>query len=317
MSPETDRTTAPGSQAPAPDPAVSRRTLRTIGVAAVVVLGVLLLAGLLPRLAREKCQQEAAASPAAPRVSVAAVKRGPPEVELALPASIQAMVEAPIYARAEGYVRRRLVDIGDTVTRDQLLAEISSPELDQQVLEAEASLRRSRSAQRLLLALMDRLERLLLDPIRAIAAEADATPTDRLSRILTHHLRIVLEHDSLPILLLAEASASGDPTLVARMQAIFNPYWALLRELLAHVCLTGRTRASKTAHAARATGRPPAIGPESLALLLLGVSAALAIQHRLQPDRRIDAQAVDEVAPWLITAISGISAPDPSRRTRR
>ncbi|MFO7693561.1 MAG: efflux RND transporter periplasmic adaptor subunit [Vicinamibacterales bacterium] len=147
MSPEIDRTAAPGSQAPAPDPAVSRRTLRTIGVAAVVVLGVLLLAGLLPRLAREE-RQQTAASPAAPRVSVAAVKRGPAEVELALPASIQAMVEAPLYARAEGYVRRRLVDIGDLVTRDQLLAEISSPEFDQQVLESEASLRRSRSAQR-------------------------------------------------------------------------------------------------------------------------------------------------------------------------
>ena len=58
------------------------------------------------------------------------------------------MVEAPMYARAEGYVSRRLADMGDVVKRGQLLAEISSPELDQQVLETEAALRRSRSAHR-------------------------------------------------------------------------------------------------------------------------------------------------------------------------
>ena len=147
MNPETDRSTASGLPAPEPGRATSHRTLLMIGAVAVLVLGVLFLAGLFPRLARERRQQETGGS-AAPQVTVAVAKRGPAEVQLTLPASIQAMVEAPIYARAEGYVSRRLADMGDLVTRDQVLAEISSPELDQQLLEAEATLRRARSAHR-------------------------------------------------------------------------------------------------------------------------------------------------------------------------
>jgi len=147
MNPETDRPTASGSPAPEPGHATSRRTLLMIGAIAVVVLGVLFLAGLFPRLAREQRQQETGGF-TAPRVTVAVAKRAPAEVKLTLPASIQAMVEAPIYARAEGYVSRRLADMGDLVTRDQVLAEISSPELDQQLLEAEATLRKARSAHR-------------------------------------------------------------------------------------------------------------------------------------------------------------------------
>jgi len=48
---------------------------------------------------------------------------------------------------------------------------------------------------------------------------------------------------------------------------------------------------------------------------LLGVPAALAIQHRLQPNRRVEARAVTEVAPWLLTAIIGAPAHGSSRRT--
>jgi len=147
MNPDTDRPAVTGSTVGEPSPAASRRTLLIIGVVVVVVLGTLFLAGLFPRLAREQRQQETA-NPGAPRVTVAIAKRGPTEVQLTLPASIQAMVEAPIYARAEGYVSRRLADMGDLVKRDQVLAEISSPELDQQLLEAEATLRRTRSAHR-------------------------------------------------------------------------------------------------------------------------------------------------------------------------
>ena len=147
MNPETDRPAVTGSTVGEPSPAASRRTLLIIGIVAAIVLGVLFLAGLFPRLAREKRQQETA-SPAAPRVSVVIAKRGPTAVQLSLPASIQSMVEASIYARAEGYVSRRLADMGDVVKRGQVLAEISSPELDQQVLETEAALRRSRSAHR-------------------------------------------------------------------------------------------------------------------------------------------------------------------------
>jgi multidrug efflux pump subunit AcrA (membrane-fusion protein) len=51
--------------------------------------------------------------------------------DVALPRNIQAIEEIPIYARANGYLRRRLVDIGDRVRAGQLLAQIESPDLDQ------------------------------------------------------------------------------------------------------------------------------------------------------------------------------------------
>jgi multidrug efflux pump subunit AcrA (membrane-fusion protein) len=64
---------------------------------------------------------------------------------MVLPGSIQAIEETPIYARANGYLRRRLVDIGDRVHAGQLLAEIETPELDQQFMQARASLPQARA----------------------------------------------------------------------------------------------------------------------------------------------------------------------------
>lgn len=60
--------------------------------------------------------------------------------ELILPGNIQANYEAPIYARTSGYLKRWLVDIGTPVRAGQLLAEIESPEVDQQLRQAQADL---------------------------------------------------------------------------------------------------------------------------------------------------------------------------------
>jgi RND family efflux transporter MFP subunit len=60
--------------------------------------------------------------------------------ELILPGNVQANYEAPIYARTSGYLKRWLVDIGAQVTAGQLLAEIESPEIDQQLRQAQADL---------------------------------------------------------------------------------------------------------------------------------------------------------------------------------
>ena len=66
-----------------------------------------------------------------PVVGVAAVKRAPEISTIELPGSIQAVTEAPILARADGYLKSRLVDIGDRVTAGQLLGEIVAGEVDQ------------------------------------------------------------------------------------------------------------------------------------------------------------------------------------------
>ena len=76
---------------------------------------------------------------ALPRVEVIQVGRSSSKSELLLPGNIQAVTEAPILARADGYIKRRLVDIGDRVKAGQTVAEIEAPELDQQVSQARAA----------------------------------------------------------------------------------------------------------------------------------------------------------------------------------
>jgi RND family efflux transporter MFP subunit len=80
------------------------------------------------------------------RVEVAGVERSSNNAELQLPGNIQAITEAPILARADGYVSRRIVDIGDRVQSGQPLAEIEAPELDQQIVQAKATLQQSQAA---------------------------------------------------------------------------------------------------------------------------------------------------------------------------
>ena len=77
---------------------------------------------------------------AVPSVSVARPKRGSPQQEIILPGNVQAFIEAPIYARTQGYLKKWYVDIGGRVKTGQLLAEIDTPELDQQLQQARAEL---------------------------------------------------------------------------------------------------------------------------------------------------------------------------------
>jgi RND family efflux transporter MFP subunit len=77
---------------------------------------------------------------AVPSVSLAQPKRGAPQEEIVLPGNIQAFIDAPIYARTNGYLKRWYVDIGGRVKAGQLLAEIETPELDQQLQQARAEL---------------------------------------------------------------------------------------------------------------------------------------------------------------------------------
>jgi RND family efflux transporter MFP subunit len=77
---------------------------------------------------------------AVPTVSVVSPERGAPQEEIVLPGTMQAFTDAPIYARTNGYLKRRLVDIGAQVKTGQLLAEIDTPDLDQQLQQARADL---------------------------------------------------------------------------------------------------------------------------------------------------------------------------------
>jgi RND family efflux transporter MFP subunit len=107
---------------------------------AVIVVGLLVLSGIVPRLRSRKALAAETDELAAPTVLVVQPKRGAPSQEILLPGNIQAFVDAPIYARTNGYLKRWYFDIGSHVRQGQLLAEIESPEVDQQLSQAQADL---------------------------------------------------------------------------------------------------------------------------------------------------------------------------------
>ena len=115
---------------------------------AAAVIGAIVF-GLRPRLAREKTLLAAQATEEKlPVLNVEPVRPSPGRSELELPGDLQAYIESPIFARADGYMSRRLVDYGDRVHAGQLLAEIETPELDQQLGQARATLAQSQAALR-------------------------------------------------------------------------------------------------------------------------------------------------------------------------
>jgi len=77
---------------------------------------------------------------AVPTVSVLTPERGAPQQEIVLPGTMQAFTDSPIYARTNGYLRKWYVDIGTHVRAGQALADIDTPEVDQQLEQARADL---------------------------------------------------------------------------------------------------------------------------------------------------------------------------------
>ena len=81
-----------------------------------------------------------------PSLRVATVEANPATVSVTLPGTTAAFAAANIYARATGYIAKRNVDIGDHVKTGELLAELSVPELDDQISQNEATLEQLKSA---------------------------------------------------------------------------------------------------------------------------------------------------------------------------
>src|SRR5438445_9870851 len=111
------------------------------------LLAVLVVIGIVPRLRQNAELVAASTAPDAGlvQVSVIAPKRADGPIHLVLPSNIQAIEEAAIYARTSGYVRERYVDIGDRVAAGKALAQIDTPELDQELSQARAALAQTRS----------------------------------------------------------------------------------------------------------------------------------------------------------------------------
>ncbi len=107
----------------------------------IVLLGVAIIYGVRSRATAEDDLKRSTAMAAIPTVNVIHPSGGSAAQEIVLPGNTQAFTDTPIYARTNGYLRRWYVDIGSHVRKGQLLAEIETPELDQQLQQAEADLK--------------------------------------------------------------------------------------------------------------------------------------------------------------------------------
>jgi RND family efflux transporter MFP subunit len=108
-------------------------------IGAVALLGALLAAGILPRLHRAEALRHEVIDQAAPRlVSVVTPLHGASAEDLVLPGNMEAIEQTALNSRVAGYLRSRYVDIGDSVKRGQLLAEIDAPEVEQQLAQARS-----------------------------------------------------------------------------------------------------------------------------------------------------------------------------------
>jgi RND family efflux transporter MFP subunit len=118
------------------------------GIAAVVAVAIV-GTGIATRASSEQKLSKWTADQATPSVSLIHPQTAAAGGALRLPANLQALNSAPIYARTTGYVRRWLVDIGDPVRRGQVLAILDAPDVDQQLAAARADLQTAHANQQL------------------------------------------------------------------------------------------------------------------------------------------------------------------------
>ena len=125
--------------APNQKPARSKKVRwAALTVAMLIVVGFVI--GMIPRWRQREIALGDMRELATPTVSLASPTPGRADDGLVLPAEVKPWLEASIYARSSGYLKRWLVDIGAHVEAGQLLAEIDSPEINQQLEQAQANL---------------------------------------------------------------------------------------------------------------------------------------------------------------------------------
>jgi RND family efflux transporter MFP subunit len=107
----------------------------------LIIVG-LLITGAIPKLQRKTAlaNEVKAIETGMPVVNTVVLKLQEGENEISLPASMQAIQEAAIYARVDGYLKVRGVDIGDHLKAGTVMAEIEAPEIDQQLAQVQATL---------------------------------------------------------------------------------------------------------------------------------------------------------------------------------
>jgi RND family efflux transporter MFP subunit len=133
---------------PAPQRPQSGRGI-WIAIIALLIVAAVVIAGIVPREKAKAALKTETYDLAVPTVVAIHPKLGAPQTEIVLPGNIQAFIDSPIYARTNGYLKKWNADIGTHVKQGQLLAEIETPEVDQQLDQAQADLNTAQANSRL------------------------------------------------------------------------------------------------------------------------------------------------------------------------
>lgn len=188
--------------------------------------------------------------------------------------------------------QEELLDAALDLAREVGLGGLTVRRLAERVGFTEAALYRhfpSKSA--LLQALMGRIESRFLPTVRAIAEDEERPLRERLVEVVRFHVRMVLAIDGLPILLLAEAAATGDQALQEKIRSTAGGYVQVLEDLLARL--------------------PLAVSPREASLVLLGLSAASAIRNRVIPDADLEERATENLPQVLVDLLIREPETDP------
>ena len=125
---------------PSEEPRLTRGSWIGMVVVAAIVAGVVIF-GLTARRGTERSLEKETAASAIPSVNVVYPAPSTLSSEIALPGNTQAFMDTPIYSRTNGYLKNWYFDIGAHVRKGQLMAQIETPEVDQQLQVAQADLK--------------------------------------------------------------------------------------------------------------------------------------------------------------------------------
>ena len=215
-------------------PSLSRRAMYIGAVSVVTVAAFIVIMGITTRRMADAKLREWTEDQAVPVVAVALPGTKSKTTTLDLPGRLEAYTQAQMYARVSGYVKEWKADIGTPVKSGDLLAVIDAPDLDQQIMQAEANLASAKANSVLSDATLKRGQSLItsyaisqqdLDQRSADAANkqglvhAAQANLDRL-RVLEQYKRVVAPFDGLvtarttDIGALINAGAGGAPLFV-------------------------------------------------------------------------------------------------------
>ena len=121
------------------EPPPKKRGGYLLAVVFAIVLAIAAVVGTMARLSERHVLAKETEQLAVPSVIVVHPQTEPPNQDMVLPSTLQAFTESPIYARTNGYLAKWYRDIGSQVRKGELLADIETPEIDQELMQAKAA----------------------------------------------------------------------------------------------------------------------------------------------------------------------------------